>query len=302
MPYFESTYTPSPEELQDPGYAFENGRDFAERFAVTADPLTDPSGYYEQMRTVNPRKPKDGGPSLVRYELENSTTKWSDADKDLIGHTAERLGILVQDYPFRNGEEHGDVLVAEGARNATLDRTVATLEAVKEGRLYTPGGLWVAGSGRVLNEKERAAVADWAPDAHTGFDIADAVVERLRAEYAEVLADAGADGAPLSLQAFRVEAPKPNQRTVTQEFIDRRRAAGARVGRFVTVTTALYVPFKTHLGLAAAKPRDVVAVARGVESRAEVVAARTVDTYVAEVAQTLASAAAHQQVILEMAA
>jgi hypothetical protein len=61
-----------------------------------------------------------------------------------------------------------------------------------------------------------------------------------------------------------------------------------------TATTALYVPFKTHKTLAVTdRYEGVDASLAGVGSRPEIVAKRTNDTYLSEVATTLMSAAQH---------
>lgn len=273
--------SPVPEQLCDPAYAFEAGQAFAERLGVYYDPLEQPQAYDEAMLAANPRTAKQ----MLRYELERSTTEWSAEDVALIDRTAVDLGIKTEEYPFTPGAEYDLVIVAGGARNAMPDRAEYLAQAQKSG-LIAVKRVVVIGDPRDIPEGEQRFVATWAPGIKKGFDMATATVAKMRRDHAELYGEQDD-----RLDVLTLQTAKPDQRSAVTEAILREGVHAT--GRIAVVTTALYVPFKTHKSLAAARPLGVHVDVIGAPSRPEVIAARTVDTYFSENAQTLMSAAQH---------
>lgn len=272
----------SPEQLQDPTFAFEKGAVFAERFGITYDPLREPQAYDEAMLALNPRTAKQ----LLRFELEAAETVWDSADDALVHRTAEELGIKEREYGFTNGEAYDLLVVAGGARDAMPDRATFAAQALAGGHIAAKKTV-VVGDPRGIPEKEQAYVAGWAPGITTGYGMANATVQKLRTDYPEVFGENDEQ-----LAALHLQTAKPDQRAAVNEVI--LREGIKRGGRIAVATSALYVPFKTHKSQAVGTPLGVAVDVVGVASRPEVVARRTTDTYFSEVTQTLMSAAQHR--------
>lgn len=273
---------PTVQQLQDPGFAFEVGQPFAERFGVHFDPMDQPLAYDEAMLGVNPRTAKQ----MLRYELEKATTEWSPEDEELIHGTAEGLGVKTPEYPFAPGAEYDLLIVAGGARDAMPDRAEYAARAQESGLIAVKKTV-VIGDPRELPEGERNHVAPWAPNIKQGFGMATATVAKLRRDHPELYGEQND-----KLDVLHLQTAKPDQRAAVHEAILRE---GIRAGgRIAVVTSALYVPFKTHKSLAVARQLGVQVDVAGVPSRQDVVARRTTDTYLSENAQTLMSAAQHR--------
>lgn len=273
---------PTTEQLQDPAYAFEQGQAFAERFGVTANPMEQPQAYDEAMLAVNPRTAKQ----LLRYQLEEATTEWSPEDAALIDGTAVNLGVKTDEYPFAPGTEYDLAIVAGGARDAMPDRGEYLAQAQESG-LIAVKKVVVVGDPRNLPEAERKHVEPWAPGIQQGYGMATATVAKMRRDHPELYGEQND-----KLDVLHLQTAMPDQRAAVNEAILRE---GIRAGgRIAVVTSALYVPFKTHKSLAVARPLGVAVDVAGAPSRPAVVARRTPDTYFSENAQTLMSAAQHR--------
>jgi hypothetical protein len=270
------------EQLQDPAYAFEVGAPFAARFGVNVDPMAQPQAYDENMYALNPRTAKQS----LRFELEGAGTAWTEEDEELVHATAEGLGTKEPEYSFPEGAEYDVLLIAGGARNAVPDRAEFAAQALASGLIRAKKVL-VAGDGRRIGDKERQATDTWAPGLQTAFDMADAATDKLRRDHPGLFGDGG-----IELEAFHLQTERPDQRAAVNELI--LREGVRRGGRLAVVTTALYVPFKTHKTLAISEQLGVEADVVGTPSRQAVIDARTTDTYFENSAQTLMSAAQHR--------
>jgi hypothetical protein len=272
-------YMPSLEQLHDPFYSFEAGKEFTERFlSEDINPSESPLTYEEAMYKLNPRTAK----GLLRYQLEDVQTDWSPEDVSLITSTSDSLGINQEQYDFTPGAEYDSVLIAGGARNAMLDRGEFAAQALANG-VISAKRVAIIADPRVLPEAERKAIEDWAPGAETGYHMAEATARKMLADHPEL---------DRKLDILYLQSLKPDQRAAVNEAILREGVKAG--GRIAVATTALYVPFKTHKSLAVARPLGVGVDVVGVASRPEVVARRTPDTYFSEITQTLTSAAQHR--------
>ncbi|HSX16689.1 MAG TPA: hypothetical protein VLH86_01150 [Patescibacteria group bacterium] len=278
---------PTLDQLQDPDFTFQAGAPFAERFGVTADPLTQPLAYEEAMYALNPRTAK----GMLRLELEEATTEWTPEDEALIHQTSEDLGIKEPEYPFELGREYDLMIIAGGARNALIDRGLYGAKALESGLIEVKKTVVIGEPRRIDEKRERPAIGDWVPPhVTTAFGMATAAVDRMRAEYPDVYGESDA-----ALSALHLQSRKPDQRAAVNEAILRE---GVRAGgRIAVVTTALYVPFKIHKSRAIGTPLGVEVDVVGVPSRQSVIDARTPDTYFSEITQTQMSAAQHSTAV-----
>jgi hypothetical protein len=281
---------PNREQLDDPAYAFNVGNELARAIGVINEPLERPNAYAEEMDGINPRSLRDGG--LVRYQLEEQTEDYSADRVTQVHATAGSLGIKEVEYPFVPNESYDVILVMEGARNATLDRGEFVADALRSG--VHARKVLVVGSGRNFGRAERDAASDWAPDAKTGFDVADAAVRRLREEHEDLF---GGRRNKITLEAFQLAKVGAETRDVVTEVILRSEGLNAQKGKLALATTALYVPFKNHKALAIAKPLGIDVDVFGTASRQSIIDKRTTATYLAEVATTLSAAAQHQSTL-----
>jgi hypothetical protein len=276
---------PSPEQLRDPAYAFEVGASFADSVGLgDLNPLESPQAYAEAMHRINPRTAK----GLVRYQLEEDTQQYPVETEAMIMETVENLGILQPEYPFPDEADYEAVLVCGGARNAIPDRGRYAVEGYKSG--MNTRSILVAGAVyRHLKDDEKAAVAEWAPQAETERDLADYTREILVNENRDLF-----NGLSRRvLKSMGIYAAEADQRDVITEVILGEEGLGGVPDKLAVVTTALYVPFKTHDSLSVAKRYDVTVYLVGVPSRPEIVASRTPKTYISEIARTLKAAAHH---------
>lgn len=271
----------TPEQLHDPTFAFEAGELFAQRYGVTFSPEAAPGAYAEAMFVLNPRTASDA----LRFELEGRKIIWPAADEELVHTTSDKLGIKEPEYSFPQGAEYDAVLVAGGARNAVPDRAEFVAQALLSGHIRTNRVL-VPGDGRLISDKERETTDTWAPGLRDAYGMAEAAVDKLRNDHPELFSEGGID-----LRAIHMQTERPDTRAVIHETL--LREGIRRGGRLALATTALYVPFKVHMGQATARPLGVEVDVAGVGSRQAVVEARTTDTYFSEVTQTLMSAAHH---------
>jgi hypothetical protein len=282
----------SAEQLTDPTYAFETGSVFVHSLGIEFDPVDQPDAYAEALRKDDPRTAEN----LIRYQLEKSTQKLSPEAQAVLDDTVLALGMLEPVYPLPPEGRYGTMVVIGGARDALLDRSMFAANSIVQG--VATNNLLLAGDpGRRLNDEEKDVTRQWAPIAQTEYDLARAATQRIRDEYPKVFG--GMHG--VSLAAFKLHTIKPDQRDVINEVILRAEALAAAtisdVGKLAVVTTAIYVPFKTHDTLSATKRHGIAVDIAGVASRPEVIARRTPATYVTDTLRTLVAAAHHQATI-----
>lgn len=265
------------EQLHDPEFAFDAGADFAYHFEVDYNPRTEPLAYQGAMYALKP----SSGQQLLRYEVEGrGTAPWRPEDAAIINDAAENLGIKQNEYPFTPGAEYDAVIAIPGARNSLKDRAEYGYEAVTSGIIAARRFL-IVDDARKLQDKERAAVAEWAPEALTTSDLANTVAGNLQ----EREADRG-------IATFQTQNLSPDARSIVNEVI--LREGIRRGGRIAIIANGFYVPAMTHRADAAGLMLGVSVDTVGAPSRPDVIAERTTDSAMNEVTNTLMSASINQ--------
>lgn len=270
-------YVQNKETQLSPQEILQAGADLLAHFGVEIDANENPERFLEAMGQLDPRY--QGGRELVRWQLEEDQTEWSDDTKSIIMGAAERMRMLEQETPLAG---HFDLVIAlGGARQSNLDRTMYAVSAAQSGTASFDQ-LIVAGSTRPLNEAEQENVANYAPGAKTEFDLCDGAVKAVHLEYPD-----------LNISSYPVTGEKAGTPIVIEDVLDFFVSRGEmdHTARIAAVTTQIYQA-STELDLArVAKQFGITETfTAGNPSDPKVVEARTPATYLSEVLRTLKAA------------
>lgn len=188
-----------------------------------SDPLKQLEAFLVECNNKNPRYNKDGW--AVRFTTPKVMDKTLLALTDDVMTAARALHMV-------HGEEvlTGDVdwgVAPGGARWAPRDRLCNIATQIIDGKLAAKCGIVAAGSGRVLKPAELAAVASFAPQARTEYDLYCEATEHVLERYPH-------------LNIITVLSPAEN--SGNDEVIDAVMEAigGGKGLRFGLVTTRIY--------------------------------------------------------------
>lgn len=274
------------------------GADFLHRFGIETDPVTrlpviGREKFVEAMDQLNPRF--QGDRSLVRFELEDDQTEWSEEDKELIMRTAEGMNMLKKETPLEGRFDL--VAVLGGARRAPLDRALYAVQASFENADFNQ--LIGVGSERPLHEAEQEAATDYAPGAEIEADLTKAAVLNVAPGESQRLAQQkGKYPKIIYFDNMTVEGERASTQDVIEKVMSSVRERADKMDRKIpknfrlgAVTTQIYQA-ATALDVArAAKKFGVTETAvAGNPSDPAIIAKRTPATYFSEVLRTLKAA------------
>lgn len=255
---------------------------FLDFYGLTTDPYSDPEGFEAALSSSNPRF--DGQHHGPRFMLAEDAAKDQVAkpieSTSVVMDTARQLGMLEPETKLQGDFEL--VVALAGARRATYDRAGYAVSALESGAASTRR-LVIAGTDRLLNDKERQAVEAYAPGAQTEWDLCLAAQSELQES-----------GTSQPMDVAHLE----QQRAHTAALIEHVVQAALREGslqpgeRLAAVTHQIYRP-ATVLDVARAAEQLGITetFVAGAPSDPRVVAGRTADTYRAEILRTLRAAA-----------
>jgi hypothetical protein len=272
----------TPERPLSPQQVLAAGSELLRHFGVTINPAEQPTEFGEALIQLDPRYKKER--TLVRFELEDDSTNWSEQDKAVAMTAAERLHILKPETPLV-GEF--DVVISMGAaRQANLDRLRYAAAATKKGGSAHVGQLIAAGSARKLKEAEQHNTANYAPGAVDEFDLAAGAAKTVARETPGLV-----------VGVVYVDNERASTSTVVETVLERLKAEGKlhTAMRLGAVTTQIYQPFTSIDVARVAKTYGIEQTfVAGNPSDPNIVAKRTPATYLSEVLRTLRAASESQ--------
>lgn len=275
------------------------GSELLERFGVKVDPETrlpvaGRDEFIQAMDQLNPRF--QGERPLVRFELEDDQTQWSEADKALIMQAAESMRMLKEETPL---EGRFDLVVVLGAaRQAPADRARYAVQASFEKADFNQ--LLGVGSERPLGDAEKENAASYAPGAEIEADLTKAAVTSVAVnENQRLAADRGAFPKIVHFNHMTVEGERAGTPDVIEKVMSEVRERAKKMNREIpasfrlgAVTTQIY---QTATALDVARTAQKFGITEtavgGNPSDPAIVARRTPATYLSEVLRTLKAAA-----------
>lgn len=148
-------------------------RIFLREVGITADPFTELEEFKLACEMANPRYSSMAGEKqdLVRFQLNEDPTKWSEQETDAILNLAGTLGMTGgKETPLRGSFDL--ICATAGARRSTLQRSMYAVQAILDGKAEADM-IVIAGSTRPLIPAEIPFVENYASggeDARDEFD------------------------------------------------------------------------------------------------------------------------------------
>lgn len=262
----------------------DNVLDFLDKFGIEADPIHELDEFLLACQQVNPRY--QGNRDLVRFQLETDESTWDDSTIRAIMKLAKSWGMTHGDTMFSDFD--GNVIVAlGGARRSPLLRALYAILATLDRKAYA-NLIIVAGSLRQLLDAEKLVTQDFAPDAQTEYDLCVGARNMLLARYPHIKIETVCEDDPKSGNDGVIKAVMRacENRLATQYGFNASKMS------FAGVTTQIYV---RALDFDLARNAKIYGwsdyAAAGHCSDPEMVAKRTVATYLSECLTTLRKAA-----------
>jgi hypothetical protein len=248
---------------------------FREHFGVEPDPREEPALFEEAIQEVDPRFKGDRKYiDVVRFQLEDDTTAFTEQDEKVIMRAAGVLDMLAPRTPLVG--EFDIIAGTAAARMEPWRRLEFAAKAKQSGE--ATGRLVGVASTRLLNPGEVAAAASYAPeDAQTEADLERAAVQKIEEEYG------------LEVVSIIVDNPRAHNAMILDAIVQ----AFPEARRIAAVTTQIY-QVRTSLDFARQGAlHDVTTAVAGNPSDKTIVANRTTATYQSEVAGAQRAAAKH---------
>lgn len=257
----------------------DDGGYFIEHFKIEADPTKDTPDFLAALEQLNPRF--QGGRDLVRWELENDPTEWDEKTKGIVMDASKSYRMLEKETPLVGFYDLAVIL--GGARQSNLDRARFAAQAVSNGNAVVLNMI-VGGSNRELNESEQTNVANYALGAVDEYDLCAAAARSIGREYPGIVMS------PLFVPEPKAGTPRIIERAIEAHTV---RGKLPKNTGIAAVTTQIY-QVSTGIDLSRVAKEKGVTVptfTAGNPSDPEVMAKRTIATYLSENLRTLRAAA-----------
>ena len=267
-------------------------RPLVDHFGIVVDPQTGGEAYAAALAQLNPRFVGDR--HLVRWKLEADQTRWPEETTAVIKEAAEAMNMLKPETPLQGRFDL--VLVLGGSRQAPADRARYAAQCLFNSADFSK--VVVLGSRRLLDATEQANVANYAPNAQTEADLAEATIEVLEQEDNRLANVHGINPKLPYVYSHIVEKERANNPDVIGSLLAEITAYGTPLEyelpknfRLGAVTTQIYQS-AVHLDLTrVAKGYGINEVfTAGNPSDPNVIAKRTTATYLGEILRTLRAA------------
>lgn len=301
-----SELTPPDQSQMNAEQVIKAGQSLLDHFNVQANPNnpSETEQFVTAMDQLNPRF--QGGRDLVRYQLELDQTEWPGDTKQIIMDSAKAMRMLESQTPFEGSFDV--MLVLAGARQANMDRmryaarccfTRASLSVTIDSRSFREGVLIFVGSKRKLTDDEKDNTSNYAPGAVTEEDLIVATMEHFDSEQRKLTNEFGKYPQINRWDHVITDKDKAGTVDVVDKVLSEIANYVASTGRELpkdfrlgAVTTQIYQS-ATELDLARVAKRYGITetFTAGNPSNPNIIAKRTVATYLSEVLRTLKAAA-----------